>query len=454
MSGQTNRFRLTTLDESSDELSADDYKFGLADRDAIDRLLRVAVEDHRHYGWPAGGQLDPAPLLTIAQTGGSIRAGRTLYYQTTMIVDGTEIANSAIASVTTPPPVPAPMFPPRLEAATGNMESGDYLYAVSACTNTSAQETLVSPTASQSLKVGYGGIEVSMPPMPSGGQFFNVYRKAPRDAELLYLRTLDSDTTWFLDNDDTNTSLRRVPTANTTFSTNAITVTAAYTLTPEVPMSWKVFRTYNQLSWATTLLEWVALPAGILVTPGYTDDGRNTRTGSPPSLSLFTGTAPRVHLADETEGELPPGMLVPTRFANFNASTVTAGPSGWAWTNEYDQAEFVSLRASLGRNITVGTQAIQLGIDRFVAGVWEQLTPPEDSNPIYCEIAVGASISDPYNFTSQPWPDVGPLLAGDQLRLNVLQADIAPGVEQNLTVVLVLRIKHGSITTSYQWETT
>lgn len=449
MTSATDRFKLTVFDDPNDQLDAQNYRFAGSDRVLLDRLLRYAVEAHVHTGTTVSVAAPASPELYIDQENGTLPANSTIYYRYSLIdARGQESLASASAAVTLPAPASAPQFPPRLAQATGVLEGGEYLYAVSACTYSTSQETLVGPTVAGTLN-GFGGWNLTLPPLPSGAQFFNIYRKGPLEDELTFLATTPADAVTYIDTGATNTNpLRLVPRANTTFSSNRVRIVLPNP-TPTGSWTWKVYRTFDPSNWDLSLLDWLS---GTTTTEYY-DDGRPTRAGYPPASSAAVGGAPRIRWATETEGIAPPGLATPTRMINFSFNEVTAGPGTWAWVNEYDRVELVSVRATLGRGSVPAATAVQVGLDRDINGTWTPVTAPFNLQPTVCTVPVGQSVGAAVNLTGS-WPTAW-ILRGDRIRPHIWQTGGGPEpTDYDLTVVVTMRVQHGSTTESYTWEST
>jgi|KBSMisStandDraft_5_1062788.scaffolds.fasta_scaffold126088_2 hypothetical protein len=446
MADLTRRFKFTTLTQPADRVDMANYKFSDADRTLLDRLLRFAVENHVHTGVKVTTIATPPPTLTIAPTGGSIPGNAAVHYRYSIVDSrGQEALGSQVATIYTTGQASAPGFAPRLSPVTGTLDGGDYLYAVSACTNDSTQETLLGPTGVGTLPT-FGGWYLDLPPLPSGSQFFNVYRKGPRDDELVYLKTLPPEARTTVDaGDQAVNRFRTSPRFNTTNMTNTVTVHLPNPL-PSGSWTWKLYRTYDPGQWDNSLLDWIG-PTGT-----YLDDGRATRAGFPPITSAAVGGAPKIDLGTDTEG-VPPFTVadVANRIANFNSDRTAVGPSTWQWISEYHRAALVAMRATVGRNTPV-TQDMTLSLERHTSGSWLPVTMPFDSDPIVAIIRAGETIGDTVLLSN--WP-AGPVARGDMLRMNVLQDGYGGNNDiHDLTLAVTLRVQDGVSDQSYQWETT
>jgi hypothetical protein len=445
MADHTRRFWLTTLNQPTDQTNLHNYKFTDGDRILLDRLLRFAVENHAHTGQVVTTTRAPAPILSTYPREGSIPGNATVHYRFSIVDErGQEAIASQVATIQTPSQASAPAFAPRLSRQSGTLEGGEYIYAVSACTNESTQETILGPLGAGTL-TGFGGWYVDLPPMPSGGQFFNVYRRGPTDSELVYLFTTDPETRWFIDDGDRRPNrFRTVPTANTTNMTNRVEIALPQPW-PTGSWTWKIYRTFDVAQWDNSLLDWIGSNTY------YIDDGRATRPGYPPDASAAVGGAPKIRLVKDTTGT-PPASVASgaTRLVNFNADLVQEGPGTWHWVNEYTHAELLSMRATVNRANPPTLGDCTIGIDRLHDATWVKVIDTWSGQPFLSRIPVGGSIGDACSLETLS----GYLRPGERLRLHVHQAGYElTEINHDLTLVVNLRVHDGLSNQSYVWET-
>lgn len=452
MADRTRRFHLTTLNQPTDQISLNNYKFTNGDRVLLDRLLRFAVENHVHTGQAITMTAPLAPILSIIPRGGSIPGNTAVYYRYSIVDErGQENLASQVATVMTPSQASAPAYAPRLIAHSGTLEGGEYIYAVSACTNDSTQETIIGPLGAGTL-TGFGGWYINLPPMPSGGQFFNVYRRGPTDAELIYLFSTNPTDRYFVDDGDRKPNqFRGVPSANTTSMTNQIRIDLPSPW-PNGSWTWKLYRTYDAAQWDNSLLDWIGS------IPNYTDDGRATRPGYPPDTSAAVGGAPKIRLVTDTTGYPPPSAASGvTRTANFNADLVQVGPGTWHWICEYERAEMLYMRATVNRTKPPTVKDCRIGLDRYYNGQWAPVSDPwlYPQQPVYSTVPVGQSIGDSFSLVGFGAPFPAFMEKGERLRLHVHQTGYTPTeTDHDLTLTVTLRVHDGLIAKSYVWETT
>jgi hypothetical protein len=450
MAATTRRFGLTVLDSSTDQLNYANYKFSDGDRVLLDQLLRVAVEDHTHTAQSISVVAPDVALLRVGSGDGAIPPNLAVYYRYTIVdARGQATIASATANTYTPVPATAPGYGPRLSTITGFMEAGGYLYACSACTFESSQETIVGPTTAGTL-TNYGGWRLDLPPMPTGGHFFNVYRKGPRETELKFLATLAASDRVFFDDGTLDTNrLRSAPQANTTYRANSIEVSLPGTfVAPTDSWTWKLFRTYDPTNWENSLLDWIG-PDNV-----YIDDGRATRAGYPPSTTSAVGGAPKIDINTDTVGEPPESAASGvTRQINFNADLVQAGVGDWYWICEYEHAELQSMWATVNRTNPPTLQDCTIGLDLLRAGedTWSPLLRLS-LDPLVSTVRVGQTIGERTALVLHE--PSGYLMPGDKLRLHVYDAGYEPEVtDHDLTLAVTLRVHQGLSEQTYQWET-
>ncbi len=455
----TDRWGLSILG-SGDTLQADGYKFTDADRRLIDRLLTYATEQHHHTGL-TGDDLTPdvALNLVLSDTGGTMAAGSRFYYQYT-IVDplGNESGPSPIGYVDTPSTVEAPSAPV-ISYLTGGgaIEPGGYSYAVSAYVGASTQETKALNSAYINIPGSSPSNEISLilPTLPIGADGLNVYRKSPSGMHYLWLTSIAGPTSlqeWIDDGSLEGDCDRSLPPVNRTGNTNSITVSLPGA-TPTIGdgWSWRVYRTVDPANWGRSILTTMTPFGDPLETPlWFVDTGLATDVGAPPAKAQIINSPPKINLTDaaEVQGSLPPGLVVAPHMLTFHRpGPVTAEDGTFTWVCDFDMADVIGVRLYLGADSTPASQDVIADIVALrpsqSSSTWQSLfdTPPA--------IAVGA------NATALATPDRQHLERGDALSANILQAGGGtPATDTDLTVNVLLYVKDGSETTSYQWFTT
>jgi hypothetical protein len=450
MASHTERFGFTTLDNALDSLAAGGYKFTDADQILLDRLLTHVVEHHRHDGAVVTVTRDPGPGVMVRRTGGMLPTDRDVYYRTALVDNlGQEHVASQVTTVHTFPALAAPQ-PPMLAPTSGTLMAGEYLYTVSAWTQTDNQETTVSRAANGAL-AAFGGFLVTMP-LPAvtneSSTGWNVYRKGPTDFEPVFVKAIPRSTAVFIDDGSTVVGkLRPQPTRNTTSSTTSMEITRPEPLPPNWTI--KVYRSLNATDWADSLWEWSAiLPV--------TDTGHATQHGTPLNSAAAVNGAPKIDLAADTQGSLPPGRIRTSHNVTFNFDgQVRVGVGAWQWLNEYAETTLVSMRATLGRDGTPATQSVLVGLEVSRDGetTWTRYTDPYLVQDVQVEIPVGAQFSAPVAFTTYqaPWITLGP---GDSLRPAIIQrgGGAAP-TDQDLSLNIKIDVVDGPVDQSYVWAT-
>lgn len=446
MAGNTSHYGLQRL-QKGDPFSLNGYKFTDADREQIDRLL-WALAHHAHTGITSSASTpSTAPTLTQAATGGSIPAGTRVYYKYTYVdSSGSESAESIEAFVDTPAAITEPGAPSLSQVNTGGaLIAGNYYYVLTAYTNSITQETLARNPAYITVPVGTSTnkITLTLPTKPSGATGFNIYRRRPGGTQYLYCGSTTSTTT-FVDNgalvEDCN---RTVPQRNTTNSSNKVTVTLPGA-TPAVPagLTWKVYRTYVNGNWETSLLWHVVEEtfegSGVIV-PYYVDIGIGTSPGKPPQTNQYIDAPDQVDLTDAAEvtGSLPLGLTAfPVEVRLTIPGTVGVGAGSEIWVCEYPEATILACRA----NVSLGH--------------------PPASTDIIADVNMGSGATPTFStiFTTQgnrprvpvgfirgnrKVPDVKSLVVGDMLTIDVDQSGAgATPTDRDLTVTIYL-IAHG-----------
>lgn len=235
-----------------------------ANKQLLDAVL-AALELHDHEG---GAQLDdPAepPTAVLTTTGGSLPAGRTLYYRVSLVDRyGLESAATAEVSVTTPGAVATPGVPVVTVASTGGVLSvGHYYYAVAAV-DAAGGETALSTAVTVAVLSATGSASVlGRPVFPTGAVAYSVYRRGPRAVGFTRIGTITDATLPFVDTgavaDDPFASATRLG-LNTTNATSLVTVapSAADLARTSVSLgpvkAWRVYRATSSGAYSASSL--------------------------------------------------------------------------------------------------------------------------------------------------------------------------------------------------------
>lgn len=428
MADRTPRFGFTTFNQPGDTLALHGHKAYGADREALDRLLTAAVETHRHDGTQITVEAAAPPTVWLDPDGGALPASTAVYYRLALVDRrGQEHMASTPAVTYTPPIVPTP-GPPTLAPTNGTLTPGQWLYAITAWTNTSDRETTPSRHATITF-TDFSGTIVTFPPPPSGADGWNVYRKGPTDYELVHLGFWTIDYPWISDQGATQSNeLRGLPEDNTTSTTAAVTVGTA--IEPDDGATWKIYRTFDPTNWENSLLVWTA-------TLPYVDVGHGTRPGYPPARTSGVGGAPKINLATETTGT-PPTAMAPTPVAaSFSfPEYFEVGPSEWQWVNELDFAVLTSIRVALGRGATPTGQNVTVALEARAAGTdtWVRFESIDTGMDLVAEIEPGQQASDLIDFDLSDTTPQPVLLAGGGLRVVITQTGDEPRTDTDLVV--------------------
>ena len=462
MSEEASYYGLSRL-QSGDRLADDDYKYTDADREIMSRLLALGAELHVHDG-AAASVVDPDTALsyTLDTTSGSLPAATTIRYRYTWVDPmGFESAASPILSVTTPNSVAEPGAPTLSSAATGGtLLTGNYFYVLTAWTSVNTQETKPGTRAYVTLgrDVSTGEITLTLPSLPANADGFNIYRRGPGSPQFYFLGSVDmtvaTPPTEYVDDGSTAVDVTRViPRFNTTSSGNSIDL-ALPGATPTVPdgYTWKIYREFNDGDWEVSSLHWVVEETSEgsgIITPEYTDTGVQTTTGMPPSTSQVVGSPSQVDLEDasEVQGYLPPGRnVVPFQLTFYKSGTIDGQSDGEVmWVCEFEQAEIIHCRASMGRDGEPAAEVI-VDVNKYDNGATPTLETIYSTQANRPRVQAGELIGD------ETVPDVVSLVRGDGLCIDVDQGDgHATPTAEDLTVNVLMLVRSESATASHSW---
>jgi hypothetical protein len=457
----TDRWGLSVLG-SGDSLQSDGFKFTDADRHLIDRLLRYATEEHRHTG-TSGEDLTPVTTLnlTLSTTGGTIASGARYYYRYTVIDElGSESAPSPIAYLDTPSTVATPTAPAiSYVGGTGALQPGGYSYVLSAYKGASTQETKATNSAFITIPgaVPNNSVSLIMPALPAGANGYNVYRKSPSGMHYLYITSVAAPSplqVWVDDGSIEGDCDRSLPSVNRTGGTNAIGVSfPGATPFLDERWSWRVYRSTDPNRWGRSLLKTLNPIGDPPATPlSFYDTGLATSVGGPPAKAQVINAPPKINLTDgaEVEGSLPPGLLVaPQMLTFFQPGLVEAGDGTFIWVCDFDMADIQLVRIYLGPDAAPAADDLIVDVKAMRpsqgSSTWVSLFAPEIDPPT---LPVGENDLAPVVPARQH------LERGDALSVDILQAGGgATPTDTDLSVNLLLYVKDGSETISYQWAT-
>lgn len=459
--GLTPHYGLRTIDGSGDRFSDNDYQYTSADRRAIDLKLYLGAEAHKHTG--AGiDLLDPesAPLLVLSSTGGVLPGGVTVRYRYTWVsLEGEETAASPEGVVTTPEKVATPGLPGLVQSTVGgSLLSGSYYYLLSAWEGVPTQETLATQRIYTVIGRGVntGQVMLELPPLPVGADGFNIYRKGPGDSQYFLLDTVDAGATpslSYVDSGIVEPDCNRIPPRqNTTGSASSITVTLPEAV-PEDAVGWRLYRTFSVGSWDASLLSTVVEETSEgsgVITSEFLDVGSTTTQGRFPESTQVTASPSKIELTDmeHVQGSLPPGAVYVPVAATFTfAGPLSPEWGAFRWPFPFREGRVEKVVATLGYGFSPASDPVLIDVRKWDANAatpsWATIL---DS---YVEIPVGEG--DGLYVLGAEY-DIPELYEGDMLSCDIVQAGGgATPTDADLTVVILMWVKHGSDSISLTW---
>lgn len=315
-------------------ISDEGYKFSLRDRDLLDSIIQsLLLHDHAPVatgvslvGPPAG----TSPTLTVADSGGTLLAGRDYYYKVAYVdANGNETEAGAAGLASTPDALTPPPSQVLTTATTGGtLTAGTYKYAVAfyqdagGITTAPNTDVIVIPSGTSTNTV-----TIPLALLPDAADGWNIYRKGPGDLEYWFLVAVASGPTEYEDDGSINPDCTsRRPAANTTNSTNKITIDlpAGYLPLDSRVTGWRIYRTsaagsYPANSLVATVVETTTEGGADLVTT-FEDIGDSLALGIP--LIQTAVPAPIAQLDAATAfgllSERLPSALAPLGVRAFN----------------------------------------------------------------------------------------------------------------------------------------
>ncbi len=315
-------------------ISDEGYKFSNRDRDLIDTILQsLLLHDHSPeasgsslVGPPAG----TVPTLTVATSGGVLLAGRDYYYKIAYVdVLGNETEAGAAGLASTPDA----LVPPEPQVLTtadtgGTLVAGTYKYALAfyqdagGVTTAPNTDVIVIPTGTSTNTV-----TIPLPTLPDDADGWRIYRKAPGELEYWFLVSVASGPTEYVDDGSINPDCTsRRPTANTTNSTNKITIDlpAGYLPLDSRITGWRIYRasaagSYPANSLVATVVETTTEGGADLVTT-FDDIGEALSQGIPLIQTAVPTPVAQLDaaLAFATVSDRLPAALAPPGVRAFN----------------------------------------------------------------------------------------------------------------------------------------
>lgn len=440
MSQRTEHYGLMRLG-AGDQFSENGYQFTDADRVLIDRILWLMGGGHIHSGTAGSGTTNPAsgPTRVLSNTGGVLPAGTRVYYKITLVdSNGNETEPSPEVFTDTPASIVSPAAPALSTATTGgSLLPGQYTYVLSAYQTTSTSETKALNHASITIPTGTSTntVTLTLPTRPTGATGFNVYRRAPGGIMYYFLASTTSTTTYVDTGAVTENCNRTLPGANTTFSTNKITLTYPGGTVP-AGHTWKIYRTFVTGNYGGSLLKWVVeetTEGSGVITPNYDDVGNATGGSSPPTANQTTFSNPsKIQLTDgeNVQGKLPTGFISGFPFVvSFSFEGQLAVQTGRnLWVCEFPKYRIIACRASLGVGSSPVSTAVIVDVNKGT-GTTPTPTTVYTTQANRPQVAVGQRIG------TRTVPNTIELVVGDSLSVDIDQ--IGGGAtpnDRNLTV--------------------
>lgn len=315
-------------------ISDEGYKFSLRDRDLLDSILQSLLL-HDHSLVPTGNSLvgppsGTAPTLTVANSGGTLLAGRDYYYKIAYTdVNGNETEAGAAGLASTPDAISPPEAQVLTTADTGGtLIAGTYKYALAfsqdagGITTAPVTNTIVVPVGTSTNKV-----TIPLPTLPDDADGWKIYRKGPGDLEYWFLVSVASGPTEYVDDGSVNPDCTsRRPAANTTNSTNKITIDlpAGYLPLDARVTGWRIYRTgsagsYPANSLVATVVETVT-EGGVDLVTTYDDIGDALALGIPLIQTAVPAPVAQLDAADVfgVLSDRLPSALAPLGIRAFN----------------------------------------------------------------------------------------------------------------------------------------
>lgn len=433
----------------ADDFTEDSYKFSFKDRFTIDaNLARALLHDHTGVAQTFSEPSSAPSLQLNGSLGGQIPGARRVYYKYTYVDEyGTESVGSPTSFIDTPTPVATPGAPAGMTRSTtgGTLLPGSYTYRLSAYTTSNTIETAAGDAAFISIPAGSNTntISFNLPTLPAGALGFNIYRRKP-GSDFGYLTSLNMNvatppSSFTDDGSIIDDCVRRLPTTNRTGGGQAVVVSLPGA-TPVVPVgyTWRLYRTYNNLSWTNSLLahvvEETSEGSGI-ITVTYTDLGIGTGAGEPPTSTPLFATPGKIDLGTEVQGILPTANLVYSHVVEFAFPGPLATMSGsFTWRCPFPEAYIRWVQCNLGVGSAPAATDVIVDVNKYSGNI---ATP--GTATIYTTQANRPKVLVGNQFGTATVPDVQTLVLGDALIVDIDQVGGgATPTDQDLLVQIML----------------
>lgn len=407
----TTTLGLTVL-AHGENLSANGHAFTSKDPVTVDRLLRQLM-DHRHNGGtPAEEPAPDPPTLTETDVEGYLLPDTTYYYRVAELRGDLLIESPASAStwVTTSAGLTAPVITTddlAVVTTGGTLPPGMYQYAVTVYDTYYTLDSDCPSPVSLMLSPMDGDeqqIEITLPPLPSGADGWNIYRRSPGALTFQLIDTLVGEQVSPFVDDGLPDQSRVLPTRNMSAWKRTVTVEKPAGITGP----WVVYRSRDDTDWTGSFLANVDAVETELTDTGLANDFMA------PVESFTAYWNPGLVRGDE--------IVETAQVVELRSSGTAATGSLGEWVCPYTTAHLVAGSAYIAAGTTPVTQSLLASVQQWNGATWDDLFEVE----ITSAAATGTAAPDP----------VVELAAGDRLRVNVTQ--VGDGTDQDLVVQLQL----------------
>jgi hypothetical protein len=358
--------------------------------DILDRIVS-ALEAHRHEGGTRIADPVVAPTLSVADTGGSLAAGTTYFYQFSLVDEyGFETLCGAQRSATTVGAILAPGAPIIGFTAGGSLKQGITYWALTSIAG--GVETQLGPPRSAQVGI-YRTANLTIPTTPSGADHIGVWRKGAFAVGYTKVGTIVAGVTTFvddgsvIDNPAANDPGNQPPSVNTTNAFNSIqaSIPPALIAPGTGVRSWRLYRSTQSGSYSASALvhEVFETDSNGLILSSWVDLGGTLSAGTPQFTSR-TLTPPQTI-------DLPIGSELPAVTNQLDGTPFIVRADGalslWIYSATSGSYELISggggAAAPGYRLLDAGGVVWQLGVLRTGLLTTSTMSSGAASPPIY-----------------------------------------------------------------------